>query len=61
MLRRSKLSDAALAAMAALTRLTELSLSGLSNRKVSDAAIGGALQCMPFLETVNLWYCRQVR
>ena len=47
--------------MAALTRLTELSLSGLSNRKVSDAAIGGALQSMPLLETVNLWYCRQVR
>lgn len=60
-LARSKLSDAALAAMAALTRLTELSLSGLSNRKVSDAAIGGALHRMPFLETVNLWYCRQAR
>ena len=60
-LRRSKLSDAALAAMAALTCLTELSLSGLSNRKVSGGAIGNALQCMPLLETVNLWYCRQAR
>ena len=58
--RRSKLCDAALASMAALTRLTELSLSGLSNRKVSDAAIGAALQHMPLLEKVNLWYCRQV-
>ncbi|KAK9832578.1 hypothetical protein WJX81_000260 [Elliptochloris bilobata] len=55
-----KLSDAALASLGGLTQISELSLSGLSNRKVSDVAIGRALQEKAQLAVLNLWYCRQV-